>query len=88
MDKIIEAMENEYQKIYENRVRIEELKKNKVELKPQLWEEAGGTVDQKKDYIRARTSDYDMDIRLLEAKIEHSYNLIKVLDYKMVYCDE
>ena len=85
MDKIIEAMEKEYQKIYENRVKIEELNKKKVEMKPRLWEEATGTVDQKKDYIRSRVSDYNMDIHLLEAKIEYSYNLIKVLDYKLVY---
>ena len=85
MDKIIEAMEKEYQKIYENRVKIEELNKKKVEMKPRLWEEATGTVDQKKDYIRSRTSDYNMDIHLLEAQIEYSYNLIKVLDYKLVY---
>ena len=88
MDKIIEAMENEYQKIYECRKKIEELNKKKVELKPRLWEEVSGTVDQKKDYIKSRTSDYDMDIHVLEAKIEYSYNIIKVLDYKMVYCDE
>ena len=88
MDKIISAMEDEYQKIYEYRVKLGELNKKKVEMKHRLWEEATGTVDQKKDYIKSRVSDIDVDIHMLEAKIEYSYNLVKVLDYKLVYCNE
>lgn len=85
MDEIIDKMDKVYESIYENRIKIEDLLKKKVEMKPRLWEEATGTVDQKKDYIRSRTSELDMKIHKLEAKIEHSYNKIRVLDYQLVY---
>lgn len=88
MDKIITEIGNTYKKIREYRLEIEELLAQKVEMKPRLWEEATGTVDQKKDYIKSRTSELDSRIHKLEAEIEYCYNLIKVLDYKLVYCDE
>lgn len=88
MDKLIDMMDEIYESIYNDRVKIEELIKAKTELKPKLWEEATGTVDQKKDYIRSRVSDYDMKIHKLESLIEYKYNKIRVLDYKLVYCNE
>lgn len=87
-DKLLEKMSREYENIHKDRTDIEDLLKEKVELKPRLWEEATGTVDQKKDYIRSRTSELDMKIHKLEADIEYSYNKIKVLEYYLVYCDE
>ena len=85
MDKIIDAMDLEYIIIHNKRKEIEDLIKQKTDMKPRLWEEASGTVDQKKDYIRSRTSDLDMKIHKLESDIEYSYNKIKVLDYRLVY---
>lgn len=88
MDEIIDKMEKLYDCIYVDKMEIAELKKSKAGVKASLWEEATGTVDQKKDYIKSKTSEIDYKINCIEANIEHSYNLINVLDYRLVYCDE
>lgn len=80
---MIDLKEQFYLAIHDNRVKIAELKQKKAEMKPMLWEEATGTVDQKKDFIKSRTADIDADISVLDAEIELRYNQAKILDEKI-----
>jgi len=80
---MIDLKEQFYLAIHDSRVKIAELKQKKAEMKPMLWEEATGTVDQKKDFIKSRTADIDADISFLDAEIELRYNQAKILDDKI-----
>jgi len=80
---MIDLKEQFYLAIHDDRVKIAELKQKKAEMKPMLWEEATGTVDQKKDFIKSRTADIDADISVLDADIELRYNQAKILDEKI-----
>lgn len=82
-EKIKECLEMKKELIMQistDRKSIVTLKERKAIAKPQLWEEATGTVDQKKDYIRAHTASIEANIQILEANIELNYNKIKILD--------
>jgi len=80
---MIDLKEQFYLAIHDDRVKIAELKQKKAEMKPMLWKEATGTVDQKKDFIKSRTADIDADISVLDADIELRYNQAKILDDKI-----
>lgn len=86
--KLINEKHKHYLTILEARKNIAELKQNKAVEKAPLWEEATGTVDAKKDYIKSKLSMVDMKIRENEAIIEYSYNMIDILNDKLVYCYE
>ena len=70
------------------RQNIAKLKKDKALKKAPLWEVAQGTVDAKKDYIKSMVAKIDEDILREEANIEYAYNMIEVVNDKMVTIDE
>ena len=74
----IEDIKSNYALIFQLRQDIAELRKERALMKAPLWEEATGTVDAKKDYIKSKIADYDYDISRKEAKIEYSYNMIDI----------
>ncbi len=88
MDEMIAEKQNRFESIKNKRRELADLVEQKNTVKASLWDEATGTVDQKKDYIRSKTADVDKLIAYLEADIEYEYNMIALLTDKMVYCDE
>lgn len=85
MDKsLINDMELCYKQIKEARDSIAEIKFAMNVRKPQLWEEATGTVDAKKDYIKSQLADEIKEISLLESEIEWYNNQIELLTWKMM----
>lgn len=71
-----------------SRENIAKHKKDKAERKAPLWDEAQGTVDAKKDYIRSKVADIDFNIAVEEKNIEYCYNMIDLVNDKMVLLDE
>ena len=69
--------------INEGRKNIAKLKMDKAKMKAPLWEEAQGTVDAKKDFIRSKTAEIDRDIAHEEANIEYCYNMIDLINDRM-----
>lgn len=88
MDELIEKKQSWIKLIKQQRQDIAELKEKRAVAKAPLWEEATGTVDAKKDYIKSKIADIDRKIAFGEANIEYLYNMIDVITDKMVYCDE
>ena len=81
--QMIDLKEQFYLAIYKDRVSIADLGKKKAEMKPALWEEATGTVDQKKDFIKSKTAEIDNEIAVLDAEIELRFNQVKILNDKI-----
>lgn len=70
---------NDYsEQIRECRVKIADLKRDKINMRASAWESATGIADQKKDYVRSIVSDKDCEIDKLEAEIEYYYNLMRI----------
>ena len=86
--KLIEEMENRYNNIYKLKKEIVGFKKEKAEQRSRYWGEATGIAKEKEDYIKAMTSGVDEKIRLNEAEIQYNLDMIEILDFKLVYCDE
>lgn len=84
---LINEKEQYYIKIQQSRVKIADSKLEIARRKPDLWEQAGGTVDQKKDYIKSKLTEFSDAIRLEESNIEFFYNMIDVLNNRLEYCD-
>ena len=84
MDELIDKMEEYYRNIHNLRMSIAELKKTKAIKKAPLWEEATGTVDNKKDYIKSKLADIEHDIAVAESDIEYAYNMIDVLNWRIM----
>ena len=83
MAKLVD-MNEQYEIIYNNRIKIAELKRGKITARASAWENASGIADQKKDYVRAAVADIDLEIDIAEAEIERAYNRIKALDYEVM----
>lgn len=81
--EMINLKEQFYLAIFEERASIADLKKQKAEMKAPLWEEATGTVDQKKDFIKSKTAEIDYQIAMSEAEIELRYNQARIIDEKV-----
>lgn len=62
---------------------ISDLKKEKALKKAPLWEEATGTVDAKKDFIKSKIADIDCEISMYESDIELYYNQIEIMNDKI-----
>ena len=85
MDKsLINDMELCYKQIKEARDKIANTKFAMNTKKPELWEEATGTVDAKKDYIKSQLANEIKEISLLESEIEWYNNQIELLTWKMM----
>ena len=88
MAKIIEDIQIQSNDIYNARIRIAELKKEKIIKRASAWDDATGIADQKKDYVRSIVAEIDESIDKEEAKIEFAYNKMKVLNYQLENTDE
>ena len=85
MDKtLIDDMELCHKGIKEARIKIAEVRFRINAKKSSLWEEATGTVDAKKDYIKFKIADDLKEIELLEADIEWYNNHIDLLTWKLM----
>jgi len=87
MDELKEK-ETNVELIMGARKELADLRMKKAKMKASLWEEATGTVDQKKDYIRGETAEIDREIAYKEANIEYLYNKIDIIGDKLVFGDE
>lgn len=85
MDKIIAEKQSCIDLIQKARKELADLREEKAIAKAPLWEEATGTVDAKKDYIRSKLAETDKEIAYKEANIEYLYNRLNILDNKLVY---
>lgn len=74
--------------IKEARKNIAMTKQQKALAKAPLWDEATGTVDQKKDFIKSRVAEYDLDIAVEESNVEYAYNMLEIINDKMLVLDE
>lgn len=72
-----------YDIIYNNRVKIAELRRDKIVARASAWENATGIADQKKDYVRSVVADIDEEISKLDAEIERAYNQLKLVGYQI-----
>lgn len=86
--ELIDEMEKHYAFVKKTREDIAELKERMALMKPPLWEEATGTVDAKKDYIKAKTAEIDRQIKVAEADIEYALNMVDILTWKITYKDD
>ena len=73
--------------IHDSRLKIADAKGQIALKKASLWEEATGTVDQKKDYIKSKIEYETGEINLAEADIEYFYNMIDVLKLRLEHGD-
>lgn len=83
IESMIMLKENFMKAIKECRDKIADLKEEKALKKAPLWEEASGTVDAKKDYIKSKIADIDCEIAKLESDIELYYNQIEIMNDKI-----
>ena len=83
-NSLINDMELCYKQIKECRDKIANTKFIINVKKPQLWEEATGTVDAKKDYIKGQLAEELQEIALLENEIEWSSNQVELLTWKLM----
>ena len=83
IDGMIMLKENFMLTIKKCRDKIADLKEEKALKKAPLWEEASGTVDAKKDYIKSKIADIDCEIAKLESDVELYYNQIEIMNDKI-----
>lgn len=83
IESMIMLKENFMITIRECRDKIAECKEEKAMMKAPLWNEATGTVDAKKDFIKSKTANIDYQIALLESSIELYYNQIEIMNDKI-----
>ena len=86
--ELITEKEMNIELIQKARQELADLREQKAIMKAPLWEEAQGTVDAKKDYIKSKTAEIDKEIAYKEANIEYLYNRLNILDNQLVYSDE
>lgn len=85
MDKLIDSIEEYYDDIKGFRENIAEWKCKKAEMRNRYWSEATGIAKEKEDFIKSMTRDIDENIRNNEAMIEYAYNMIEVLNLRLIY---
>ena len=85
VEKLIAEKQATIELIQGARKELADLREEKAVMKAPLWEEAQGTVDAKKDFIKSKTADIDKQIAYKEANIEYMYNRLNILEDKLVY---
>ncbi|WP_458456491.1 hypothetical protein [Methanobrevibacter sp.] len=88
VERLIDEMEKEYVHIKKCREEIASLKEEIALRKAPLWEEATGTVDAKKDYIKFKLADLQYHIDIFESEIEYAMNKIEILEWRIMYKDD
>ena len=85
VEELIAEKERYVKLIQKTRQELADLREDKAVMKAPLWEEAQGTVDAKKDFIKSKTANIDRKIAYKEADIEYLYNKLNILEDKLVY---
>lgn len=85
---MIDEMESCYTKIRDDRHKLADLNRQKIDIRAKAWEKAEGVAKQKEDYVRSSVSDIQNKIDKLEANIEYNYNQVKLIIYKWEISDE
>ena len=88
MDKLIAEKQSYVEIIKVGRKNIAQLKKDRIEARAKAWADAEGIADAKKDYVRSVVADIDMEISIEEANVEYCYNMIDIINDKLVLTDE
>ena len=88
VEKLIAERQATIELIQGARKELADLREQKAVMKAPLWEEAQGTVDAKKDFIKSKTADIDKQIAYKEANIEYLYNRLNIIEDLLVYRDE
>ena len=88
VERLIDEMEKHYIHIKKCREEIAELREEIAKRKPPLWEEATGTVDNKKDYIKSQIAELQYHIDIFESDIEYAMNMINILNWRIMYEDD
>lgn len=88
MDELIAEKQSYIEIIKVGRMNIANLKNDKIKARASAWADAEGIADAKKDYVRSVVADIDRDISVEEANIEYAYNMIDILNDKLVLTDE
>lgn len=88
VEKLILEKQTNIDLIQKARQELADLREQKAVMKAPLWEEAQGTVDAKKDFIKSKTADIDKQIAYKEANIEYLYNRLNIIEDLLVYRDE
>lgn len=88
VEKLIDEMEKHYAFIKKSREEIASLREEIAIKKAPLWEEATGTVDAKKDFIKSKLADLNYRIDMAESEIEYAYNMIQILNWRIAEKDE
>ena len=88
MEKLIAEKQSYVEIIRAGRKNIAKLKADKIKARADAWSEAEGIADAKKDYVRSQVADVDLEISNEEANIEYCYNMIDIINDKLVLTDE
>ena len=88
MEKLIAEKQSYVEIIRAGRKNIAKLKADKIKARADAWSEAEGIADAKKDYVRSQVADIDLEIPNEEANIEYCYNMIDIINDKLVLTDE
>lgn len=88
LKELIDAKESYFEIIRIGRKNIAKLKKEKIEARAKAWSDAEGIADAKKDYVRSMVADFDFEISIEEANMEYAYNMIEVVNDKMMVIDD
>lgn len=88
VERLIDEMERQYEHIKKCREEIATLKEEMAVRKAPLWEEATGTVDAKKDYIKSQLAELQYHIDTFESDIEYAMNMVEILNWRIMYKDD
>ena len=88
MKELIAEKQSYIEMISAGRKNIARINHDKILIRAELWDEATGTVDQKKDFIKSKVAEFDYDIATEEANIEYFYNMLGIIEDKMVMLED
>jgi len=90
MVKVLDEMDELYDKIYSYRVDIASHKRNKIEKRATAWKDASSIklAKEKEDFVRSEVADIQESIDFCEAEIEKAYGKLKIAELKLEHGDE
>lgn len=85
MAKILDDMDELYEKIYSYRVDIASHKRDKIERRATAWADASDIklAKEKEDFVRSVVAEVQEKIDFCEAEIERAYNRLKLYEWKL-----
>ena len=88
MVKILDEIDELYDKIYAYRTDIASHNRDKIEKRASAWNDATGIAKEKEDFVRSEVADIQEKIDYCDAEIELAYNKIKVMIFRLENGDE